>query len=89
MMKTEYEYWAMKDTEQNKLVSNKFGRTLWIKKPNPKQINFIGYRSWERGSSMLKPVRVTVTEVGDGTKKCVSCGGPAQSDFCEFCLKEE
>ena len=22
-------------------------------------------------------------------KKCVSCGGPTQSDFCEFCLMEE
>ena len=21
--------------------------------------------------------------------KCVSCGGPAQSDFCGFCLEEE
>ena len=25
----------------------------------------------------------------DGTKKCVSCGGPAQDDFCSFCLEEE
>ena len=25
----------------------------------------------------------------DGTNKCVSCGNPAQDDFCEFCLKEE
>ena len=22
-------------------------------------------------------------------KKCVSCGGPAQSDMCGFCLEEE
>lgn len=22
-------------------------------------------------------------------KKCVSCGGPTQSDFCSFCLEEE
>jgi len=22
-------------------------------------------------------------------QKCVSCGGPAQSDMCGFCLKEE
>ena len=22
-------------------------------------------------------------------KKCVSCGSPAQSDFCSFCLEEE
>jgi hypothetical protein len=21
--------------------------------------------------------------------ECVSCGGPAQSDFCGFCLEEE
>ena len=25
----------------------------------------------------------------DEPQKCVSCGGPAKSDFCEFCLKEE
>ena len=25
----------------------------------------------------------------EDTNKCVSCGGPAQSDFCEFCLNEE
>jgi len=30
-----------------------------------------------------------LTEYEFGTNKCVSCGGPAQSDFCEFCLKEE
>ena len=22
-------------------------------------------------------------------RKCVSCGGPAQSDFCGFCIEEE
>jgi hypothetical protein len=63
MSKTTYEYWAMKDTEKNKLVSNKFGRTLWNRKPNPSQTIFIGYRKFERGDSMLKPVRVIVTEV--------------------------
>jgi hypothetical protein len=25
----------------------------------------------------------------DESQKCVSCGGPAKSDFCEFCLNEE
>ena len=65
MSKDTYEYWAMKDTERDKLVSNKFGRTLWTRKPNAKQTNFIGYRPWERGDSMLKPVRVIVTEVKD------------------------
>jgi hypothetical protein len=25
----------------------------------------------------------------DEWQKCVSCGGPAQSDFCSFCLEEE
>jgi len=25
----------------------------------------------------------------DDTNKCVSCGGPAQDDFCSFCLEEE
>ena len=25
----------------------------------------------------------------DTLNKCVSCGGPAKDDFCEFCLKEE
>ena len=63
MDKTTHEYWAMKDTEKNKLVSNKFGRTLWIRKPNPNQTIFVGYRKFERGDSMLKPVRVIVTEV--------------------------
>jgi hypothetical protein len=63
MDKTTHEYWAMKDTEKNKLVSNKFGRTLWIRKPNPSQTIFVGYRKFERGDSMLKPVRVIVTEV--------------------------
>jgi len=63
--KTTYEYWAMKDTEKNKLVSNKFGRTLWNRKPNPTQTIFRGYRPWERGTSMLKPVRVIVTEVNE------------------------
>ena len=53
----------MKDTEKNKLISNKFGRTLWIRKPNPNQTIFVGYRKFERGDSMLKPVRVIVTEV--------------------------
>ena len=65
MSKTTYEYWAMKDTEKNKLVSNKFGRTLWNRKPNPSQTIFIGYRKFERGDSILKPVRVIVTEVGE------------------------
>jgi hypothetical protein len=23
------------------------------------------------------------------TEECVSCGGPANNDFCEFCLNEE
>ena len=65
MSKTTYEYWAMKDTEKNKLVSNKFGRMLWNRKPNPSQTTFLGYRKFERGDSMLKPVRVIVTEVGE------------------------
>jgi hypothetical protein len=30
-----------------------------------------------------------LTEYEFGTNKGVSCGGPAQSDFCEFCLNEE
>ena len=25
----------------------------------------------------------------DDLQKCVSCGGPSKSDFCEFCIKEE
>jgi len=25
----------------------------------------------------------------DQLQKCVSCSGPAKSDFCEFCLNEE
>ena len=25
----------------------------------------------------------------DQLQKCVSCGGPSKSDFCEFCLNEE
>ena len=25
----------------------------------------------------------------DQLQKCVSCGGPAKSDFCEFCQNEE
>ena len=25
----------------------------------------------------------------DDIKKCASCGGPAQDDFCGFCLEEE
>jgi len=25
----------------------------------------------------------------DDTNKCVSCDGPAQDDFCSFCLEEE
>lgn len=25
----------------------------------------------------------------DELQKCVSCGGPAKNDFCEFCLEEE
>ena len=53
----------MKDTDKNKLISNKFGRTLWNRKPNPSQTIFVGYRKFERGDSMLKPVRVIVTEV--------------------------
>ena len=65
MSKSTYEYWAMKDTEKNILVSNKFGRTLWNRKPNPRQTNFIGYRKFERGDSMLKPVRVIVTEIDE------------------------
>ena len=63
MDKTTHKYWAMKDTEKNKLISNKFGRTLWNRKPNPSQTIFVGYRKCERGDSMLKPVRVIVTEV--------------------------
>jgi hypothetical protein len=63
MDKTTHKYWAMKDTDKNKLISNKFGRTLWNRKPNPSQTIFVGYRKFERGDSMLKPVRVIVTEV--------------------------
>jgi len=63
MDKNTHEYWAMKDTDKNKLISNKFGRTLWNRKPNPSQTIFVGYRKFERGDSMLKPVRVIVTEV--------------------------
>jgi hypothetical protein len=63
MAKVNRECWAMKDTERDILVSSKWGRSLWNKKPNPKNINFIGYRKFERGDHMLKPVRVIIKEV--------------------------
>lgn len=61
--KLEFECWAMKDIDRNKFVSSKFGRSLWIRKPHPNNSTFIGYRHFERGTSMLKPVRVRVTEL--------------------------
>ena len=65
MTKINRECWAMKDTDRDIFVSSKFGRSLWNRKPNPRNINFIGYRRFEGGDSMLKPVRVILTEVDE------------------------
>jgi hypothetical protein len=41
---------------------------------------------------MTKEERQRAIEREQGNKawhKCLSCGGPAQSDFCGFCIEEE
>ena len=59
------EWWAIKDRLTDKLVANKWGRTLWKRKPHLKNVSIIGYRYWEKGSDYLTPIKVRVQEIED------------------------
>ena len=72
------EMWAIKDTEKDKLIITKFGRSTWKRKMNPNSVNIVGYQryNWDRTSQpwvrtecpkykMLKPIRIRVTEIAD------------------------
>jgi len=59
------ERWAIKDRLTDKLVIAKWGRTLWKRKPHPKNVNILGYRHWEKGSDYLTPIKVRVQEIED------------------------
>ena len=61
----EVEMWAIKDVEKDELIMTKFGRSLWKRKQSPKNVNITGYRHWEKGSDMLKPVKVMIKEIVD------------------------
>ena len=43
----------------------KYGRSLWLRKQSPNNVNVIGYRRFEGGNAALKPIRVKVTEIVD------------------------
>tara|TARA_R110002153_G_scaffold220123_1_gene372610 strand:- start:241 stop:450 length:210 start_codon:yes stop_codon:yes gene_type:complete len=64
------EMWAIKDTEKDKLIITKFGRSTWKRKMHPKGVNIVGYSGYKKdvdaGSlDMLKPIRIRVTELQD------------------------
>ena len=67
----EVEMWAIKDTEKDKLVVTKFGRSTWKRKMNPSGVNIVGYRKYQWDTTkqpwvqtecpkykMLKPIRI-------------------------------
>lgn len=70
------EMWAIKDTSTDKMITTKFGRSLWKRKVSPNSVNIPGYRryNWDTSTQpwtqiecpkykMLKPVKVRVVEV--------------------------
>ena len=72
------EMWAIKDTEKDKLIITKFGRSTWKRKMNPNSVNIVGYQryNWDMTSQpwvqtecpkykMLKPIKIRVTEIAD------------------------
>ena len=72
------EMWSIKDTEKDKLIVTKFGRSTWKRKMNPNGVNIPGYTRYhyDRSTSppirtenvkysMLKPIKIRVTEILD------------------------
>jgi len=72
------EMWSIKDTEEDKLIVTKFGRSTWKRKMNPNGVNIPGYNRYDFDWStrpptrtenakykMLKPIRIKVTEILD------------------------
>jgi len=57
---------------------------------------YVGMIAHQRGSSLEELMTHNIDKLSDRKengkrewKTCVSCSGPAQSDFCGFCLEEE
>ena len=40
------EMWSIKDTEEDKLIVTKFGRSTWKRKMNPNSVNIVGYNKY-------------------------------------------
>ena len=72
------EMWSIKDTEEDKLIVTKFGRSTWKRKMNPNSVNIVGYSRYDFDWSTrpptrtenakykrLKPIRIRVTEITD------------------------
>lgn len=72
------EMWSIKDTEEDKLIVTKFGRSTWKRKMNPNSVNIVGYNRYDFDCSTrpptrtenakykrLKPIRIRVTEITD------------------------
>ena len=72
------EMWSIKDTEEDKLIVTKFGRSTWKRKMNPNSVNIVGYNKYNFDLSTqpptrtenakykrLKPIRIRVTEITD------------------------
>ena len=72
------EMWAIKDTEKDKLVVTKWGRSTWKRKMNPNSVNIVGYQRYDfdwttkpptRTENVkyknLKPIKIKVKEIID------------------------
>ena len=72
------EMWAIKDTEEDKLIVTKFGRSTWKRKMSPNGVNIPGYSRYDTDWSTrpatrtenlkyqgLKPIRIRITEIAD------------------------
>ena len=72
------EMWAIKDTEEDRLVITKWGRNTWKRKMNPNSLNIVGYHRYDFDWSTtpptktenakykkLKPIKIRVTEIKD------------------------
>ena len=70
--------WSIKDTEEDKLIVTKFGRSTWKRKMNPNSVNIVGYSRYDFDWSTrppirtenakykrLKPIRIRITEITD------------------------
>lgn len=72
------EMWAIKDTEKDKLVVTKWGRSTWKHKMNPNSVNIVGYQRYDFDWTTrpptrtenakyknLKPIKIRVKEIID------------------------